>query len=581
MTFAQWAILGILLAMLTAYATERFRVELVAMGGLALGFVTGVVPVQTVFSGFANPAVITVVEILLVVAALSQSRVVDSFARRIIAHVRGETAVLALLCTMAASVSVFMNNIGALALFFPVTLSVCARLDIPPGRMLMPLSFATLLGGTCSLTGTPANLVVNDWMISETGRGFRYFDLALVGGPLTIAGLAWIVLAAPRLFRDLQSSKASGFDVGPSTFIVEMMVPEGSPLIGFRLPDADERYELYIHGVIRHGSHVFARRSDIVIAPEDLLLLQADFAQIDRLREQGVLLAPAPHYRKDTDGERIEAVVMPDSLLLGSRVSDIGVFAEHALQVIGLASRRHRVEGSFGDLQVGVGDVLILEGNRDALRDALTDCSLLPLSRHRPPRVNARTLTGVIVFGAGVLVSALELFPPEIAFGGVVLALAATRCLNLRTALQDLNWPIIVLLACMIPLGMAVQDTGAARVIANSIAGYMPTSEPVAVAALVLLMAIAITPFIDNVSTAVVLSPIAASIATRTGVAVEPLLMAVAVGASLDFLTPFGHHNNAVVMGAAGYRFADFPRLGGVLLAICFGIALLALAARL
>jgi di/tricarboxylate transporter len=154
-----------------------------------------------------------------------------------------------------------------------------------------------------------------------------------------------------------------------------------------------------------------------------------------------------------------------------------------------------------------------------------------------------------------------------------------TRSLNLRTALQDLNWSIVILLACMIPLGMAVQDTGAARVIANTIADYLPTTEPFAVAALVLLMAVAITPFIDNVSAAVVLSPIAAGIAARTGTPVAPLLMAVAVGASLDFLTPFGHHNNAVVMGAAGYRFLDFPKLGGPLLAICALVAILVLAA--
>ncbi|RYD89443.1 MAG: hypothetical protein EOP50_17515 [Sphingobacteriales bacterium] len=313
-----------------------------------------------------------------------------------------------------------------------------------------------------------------------------------------------------------------------------------------------------------------------MIAPDDLILLEGDFGQIEQLREQGAL-SPSYHDFAVIDGERIEAVVMPDSLLLGSRITDIRSFSDHAIQVVGLASRRHRIEGGFGDLQVGVGDVLILEGERGALREALYECSLLPLSRHRPPRVNIRAVTGVVIFGLGILASAFEFLPPEIAFGGVVIALAATRCLNLRTALQDLNWPIIVLLACMIPLGMAVQDTGAAQVIANSIVNYMPTNEPIAVAALVLLMAIGITPFIDNVSTAVVLSPIVVSIAARTGVPVEPLLMAVAVGASLDFLTPFGHHNNAVVMGAAGYKFADFPRLGGMLLAICFCTALLTL----
>jgi len=575
MNFEQWAIVGILLAMLAAYASERFRVELVAMTGLGLGYLTGAVPVHNLFAGFSSPALITVVEVLLVVSALSQTRVIDDFARRIVARTTSETAVLALLCAMAAAVSVFMNNIGALALFFPVALSVCARLDIPPGRMLMPLSFATLLGGTCSLTGTPANLVVNEWKVAETGSGFAYFELALIGVPVALAGLAWIVLAAPRVFRNLRSAGPTGFDAGPSQFLAEMAVPAGSPLIGRPLPDAESDFDLRVHGVMRGGAHVFARRGDIIVAAGDTLLLEAELGRLEQLRDGGALTGPAA---PGTGPERIEAVVMPDSLLLGSRIADIGLFAEHAVEVVALASRRHRIEGGFGDLQVGMGDVLILAGDREALRQAVADCGLLPLSRRRPQRPGGRAAPGVMTFAAGVLLCAFEIVPPAVAFGAVVIALAVTRSLNLRTALQDLNWSIVILLACMIPLGMAVQDTGAARIIANTIADYLPTTAPLGVAALVLLMAVAITPFIDNVSTAVVLSPIAAGIATRTGVPVEPLLMAVAIGASLDFLTPFGHHNNAVVMGAAGYRFLDFPKLGAPLLAICLVVAIAALA---
>ena len=205
MTFAQAAIVAILLGMLAAYATERFRVEIVALCGLAVAFLTGVVPVQNVFAGFASPAVITVVEVLLVVAALSRARVIDSFARRIVYHFHSERAVLAVICATGAFVSVFMNNIGALALMFPVAMSVCQRLNLSPARMLMPLSFATLLGGMCSLTGTPANLVVNQWLTSEAGRSFGYFQLALLGLPLAVAGLAWLIAAAPATQSQQQS----------------------------------------------------------------------------------------------------------------------------------------------------------------------------------------------------------------------------------------------------------------------------------------------------------------------------------------------------------------------------------------
>ena len=208
MSFDQVAIVGILLVMLVTYATERLRVELVAMAGLAAGFALGVVPAGEVFRGFATPAVITVAEVLLIVSALSSSRAVDDFARRILARTQSHTAVLAILCGTGAFVSIFMNNIGALALMFPVTLSVCARLNIAPGRMLMPLSFATLLTGTCSLTGTPANLIVNQWVTQETGSGMAYFDLAWLGGPVALAGLIWLLIAAPRYFRGMETADA-------------------------------------------------------------------------------------------------------------------------------------------------------------------------------------------------------------------------------------------------------------------------------------------------------------------------------------------------------------------------------------
>ncbi len=577
MTFAQAAIVAILLGMLVAYATERFRVELVALCGLAAGFVTGIVPVQNVFAGFASSAVITVVEVLLVVAALSRTRVIDSFARRIVYHFQTERTVLAIVCLTGAAVSVFMNNIGALALMFPVTMSVCQRLDISPARMLMPLSFATLLGGMCSLTGTPANLVVNQWLIGETGRGFGYFELAMLGGPLTLAGLVWIVAASPRTFaRFTESSTVS--DPSPVNFLAERRVPEGSPLIGLRLPQVEEEPGLFVHGVMREGAHVFARRSDIALAAGDIVVAEADLAVLDEL-EQSVRLV-SPHVIADTE-ERQEYVVMPESLLLGSRIGSVPLFAEHSLRVVGLSIRRGRIEGSFDDLQIGMGDVLVLSGERDDLRQIAAECSLLPLSSRRPSRFTGRAWISVGIFAIGILVTAFDLAPTEIAFGAVVIAMALAGNLNLRTALQDLNWSIVILLACMIPLGLAVEDTGAARLIANGIATYLPTAQPLVVGTTMLLLAVAITPFIDNVSTAAVLSPIAAGLASRTGTPIEPLLMAVAIGASLDFLTPFGHHNNAVVMGAAGYRFMDFPRFGVPLTILCFALAVFVLSLML
>ena len=577
MTFAQAAIVAILLTMLVAYASERFRVELVALGGLGAGFVTGIVPVQNVFAGFSSSAVMTVVEVLLIVSALARTRVIDSFARRIVHHFQSERAALAIVCTTGAVVSVFMNNIGALALMFPVTMSVCQRLGVSPARMLMPLSFATLLGGMCSLTGTPANLVANQWLIDETGRGFGYFELALLGGPLTIAGLAWIVSAAPLSFSRFTEG-SSAVEPSPTHLVAERRVAAGSDLVGQRLPQIEEEHGAYIHGVMRDGAHVFARRSDIALAAGDVVVVAAELAVLDELEETGQLVSDRP---QADASERQEYVVMPESLLLGSRIGGIASFADHSLRVVGLSIRRGRIEGSFDELQVGMGDVLVLAGERDDLRQIAEECSLLPLSSRRPVRLTGRAWLSVGMFALGIVATAFDLVPTEIAFGAVVVAMAFSGNLNLRTALQDLNWSIVILLACMIPLGLAVEDTGAAHLIANEIALYLPTNQPLVVGITMLLLAVLITPFIDNVSTTAVLSPVAAGLASRTGTPIEPLLMAVAIGASFDFLTPFGHHNNAVVMGAAGYRFSDFPRFGAPLTIVCFAVAVFVLALML
>lgn len=574
MSFEQGAILTILLVMLIAYATERFRVEVVALCGLTAGFALGVVPIESVFSGFASPAVITVIEILLVVAALSRTRIIDDFAQRIASRWESETGILLFLCATGATISVFMNNIGALALLFPVAISVCARLRIAPAKVLMPLSFATLLGGMCSLTGTPANLVVNEWVVNETGRNLGYFELGLIGGPLAVVGILWVALAGPRIFGRFLEGSAPVLDAGPTDFLAERTLVEGSEYAGRGLPELESGLGIRIHGVMRHGAHVFARRSDIVLAGGDTILVEGNIGRIEELEQSGAFDV----VRRETSNVFTEVVVMPESLLLGSRIEDAESYGMSDVKVLAIASRRGRVEGRFADLAISMGDVLLLGGEREAVRRLASECGLLILSPRRPAHQIQRAALPVSIFAAGVLATAFNLVPTQIAFGAVVLGLIVTGSLNLRNALQDLNWGIVVLLAAMIPLGIAVEETGAARLIANEIAAYLPSGEPLVVILAILALAVAITPFIDNVSTAIVLSPIAAGLATRTGTPVDPLLIAVAIGASLDFLTPFGHHNNAVVMGAGGYRFLDFSRLGAPLTALCLVTAVLAFA---
>lgn len=574
MMFEQAAIVLILGAMLVSFATERWRVEVVAVVGLAAGIATDVVPIGSAFDGFANPAVITVIEILLIVAVFKRSRVIDDFARRLATKVSSERALLAVLCFTAATISIFMNNIGALALMFPVALSLCERLKVEPGRILMALSFSTLLGGMCSLTGTPANLAVNQWMVSETGQGMGYFGLAKVGLPLVLVGVLWLVFVTPKVFSRFGRPSGKSGDAGMAQHILApRTLAATSPLAGQALSDIERRENITIHDVLRDGRHIFARRDTIRIQPGDLLLVEGEHTSLEALETVGMTRP-----RVLADGEMIvEGVIMPESLIVGSRVEDLIALSGEAVMVDGLVSRRGRVEGRFEDLQFSTGDVVGMVGRATDIQELARDAGLLLLSPRRPGDPPLRRGLGVGLFAAGVLATAFGLVPVEIAFGGVVLALMLVGALDLRHALAEINWRIVILLACMIPLGVAVETTGAARVLAGALMTALPGEQPILVISVVLLAGVALTPFIDNVSTAVVLSPIAAELAARTGMPLEPLLMAVAISASIDFLTPIGHHNNAIVMGAGGYRFGEFARLGAPLTAICLVTAVLLL----
>lgn len=574
MAFDQAAIVLILAAMLLSFASERFRIETVALVGLASAVAIGVVPIGSAFQGFSNSAVITVVEILLIVSVLARSRVIDEFARRLATKVSSERALLAVLCLTAATVSIFMNNIGALALMFPVALSLSQRLQVAPGRILMALSFSTLLGGMCSLTGTPANLAVNQWMIAQTGQGMAYFELAKVGLPLVLVGVGWLVLASPQIFARFGQAATDPARTRPKQRqLAPRTLAASSAWIGRTVADAELREDVAIHDVLRDGRHVFARRETIDLRPGDVLLVEAGQDQLEAL--EGMGLQPP---RALVDEELvIEGVIMPESLIVGSRVEDLAALSGDAVTVDALISRRGRVEGRFEDIQFSTGDVVSLAGRGERIRELAHEAGLLLLSPRRPSDPPLRRGLGVGLFGMGVLSTALGLLPVEIAFGGVVLALLLAGALDLRRALAEVNWRIVILLACMIPLGVAVETTGAARVMAGALVAALPSEQPMLIIAVVLAVGVLMTPFIDNVSTAVVLSPIAAELAARTGMPLEPLLMAVAISASIDFLTPIGHHNNAIVMGAGGYRFGEFARLGAPLTAICLITAVLLL----
>jgi len=556
MSFEQAAILVLLVGMLVFFALDSIRMELVAVGGLGLGVALGLVGPADAFTGFSSPAFITVVEILLIVQVLGRSGILDPLARRVTVIAGTETGILAALCLTTACLSVFMNNIGALALMLPVVTSVCKVKGLDSRRILMSVSFAALLGGLCSVIGTPANLIVSNQLAAATGQGFAFFDFAWAGVPAALSGIL-VLLVWPR--RDLQSGTAGPGRLPPQAFrtvVSEVEVPAGSRLVGAPVVET----EFGVHALRRGGANLLHHRRGTAIETGDVLLVETGLQHLESLLGEGSVVLP--HAARPAGRRRVEAVIMPESTLVGSRVGSLQPIHSRGIDVVAVATRTPRIEGSIADLRLSIGDVLYLSGEQEAVDAAIDEVDVLPLWPQPEAETSDIRWLPVAVFGGGVGLAAFGLASPPLAFGLVVLLQAAMGSLNLRKGLAELDWPILLMLAAMIPLGAAVETTGLAATLAGGLIAVLPSGHPPFIAAAMLVLAVVITPFVNNATTAVVLGPLAIGVAAASGVRPEALLMAVALGASIDFLTPIGHHNNTIVMGLAGYRFSDFLKAG-------------------
>ncbi|MBY5800280.1 SLC13 family permease [Rhizobium leguminosarum] len=573
MSFEQASLLILLLAMLIFFSLDRIRIEVVSIAGLLGGHALGLYPAEQIFAGFASPVVITVVEILLIVQVLARAKLFDSLAARFAAARPSGFKVIAGTSSLAGFMSIFMNNIGAFAITLPVALRLGTVLTIPRRQLVMPVSFAALLGGLVSLIGTPANLLVSDALAKATGTGFHFFDFAYVGLPVAIAGILLIAFRVQHLFPEPDETPAT---ISPAArrIVVERRIPDVSPLIGVRLTDCPARFAIKPYALIRDDNFAFGPLDQLVIAPGDVLLAEGADATFADLAATRALMADAHALGLQPDFTRIEAVVMPESTLVGSRVRSLEVFHSRGVAVTALSMRAPRIEGRFLDLQLSIGDILTLEGPRIAIGEALEESECLPLASTAPSEPVLLSWRPFALFACGVAASAAGL-RPDIAFAGVVLVLALLNHLNIRQAMADLNWPIIIMLASMIPIGQAVASTGAAETIAGWLSLVVPITHPLFGIALILFLAMALTPFVNNATVAIVLTPIALEFARAGRHAPDAYLIAVAAGASLDFLTPFGHHNNTLAMGIGGYRFSDFLRAGWPLAVASYGLALL------
>jgi di/tricarboxylate transporter len=578
MSWEQGAILLVLAGTLAVFVWDRWRYDVVAITSLMVCVLLGLIGPEAAFAGFSNPAVITVAAVLVISRALAGSGAIDALAGKLIGASSARFAHLASFSVLGALLSGFMNNIGALALLMPVALSTARRHGYSPGLLLMPLSFATLLGGMTTLIGTPPNLLISAFRAEATGQRFVLFDFAPTGLALSVAGIAYLLLIGWRLLPagDGPSRQDGAFEI--EDYVTEARVRPSSRVIGLDVAGYESSRNVHVLGVIREGRRLFGRMYAAVLQAEDILLLQADTATLERTIEGDQLELVERDKREAPEGaepDLVEAVVLPNALVQGSSPLSLDLRRRYGIHLIAAARQGRRFEGRLRDATLSTGDVLLLEGEPTRLRAALADLGCLPLERRKLALEPRRVALPIGLFAAGIAAAASGLLPVAAAFTLVVVAMVLLQVIRPAQVYQGIDWPVIVLLGAMIPLGDALQDTDAAQLIAGSILMISGEIGPLVVLGAVLLMTMAITPVLNNAATAVIMAPIVISIAARMGVSPDPFLIAVAIGASSDFLTPFGHHNNTIIMGPGGYRFGDFWRVGLGLELVVIAVALL------
>ena len=550
----------------------RWRYDLVAFVALLIALLTGVVPADRAFSGFGHPATVIIALVLVVSRGLSNSGVIEALGRFVVDASRRLSAHIGIMSALAASLSAMMNNVAALALLMPLDIQAAKKAERSPSLSLMPLSFASILGGMITLIGTPPNIVIAEFRNDALGESFSMFDFAPVGLACAIVGVSYVAFIGWRLLpanRRVQDAGKDLFDL--ANYIAEVRVPEGSPIIGKRVRELDElagKSDVEIVGLTRRGRRMPGLARTAEIRAGDILVLEASPDSLDEAlgslkleyvgKGEGVL--------EDDDLTLNEVVVPESSFLAGRSAMSVRLLYRFRVALVGVSRQGQRFRDHVRQLVLKPGDVLLLLGPDERLQDITGRLGLLPLA-DRGQRVLQRNKAGIAVatFAAAIVLASLGLVYLPVALGCVAAVYVLLSIVPIREVYQSIEWPVIVLLGSMIPIGSALQTTGGTALIADGILSLSSGLAPAFVLALLIVVTMTLSDVMNNTATAVIAAPVAIDIAARLDVNADAFLMGVAVAASCAFLTPIGHKNNTLILGPGGYRFGDYWRMGLVL----------------
>ena len=585
MTLEQGLAFAVLIGTVALFIWGRLRYDLVAMLGLLVGILVGIVPTEEAFSGFSDDIVIVIASALVVSAAVERTGVVESLVRPLERYMRSTGAQIAVLGSAVTALSAFVKNIGALAIFIPIAVQFSRRGKVPVSRLLMPLSFGSLLGGLMTLIGTSPNIIVARMREEILGEPFKMFDFLPVGLGLAAAGVAFLTVGWRLLPAERRGRAQDAFEL--EDFTTEAVLPAGSPMVGKTVIDLEKLVEdaVTVIAIIRERWRRYVPAGHWVLFADDVLVLEGDANElkkvVDKAKLQLVGHADLPKEPQQADEIGVvEAVVLERSDLVGSSAEQMQLRQRYRVNLLAIRRAGRRIAQRLRRVRFQPGDVIVLQGALDTMPETLADLGCLPLAQ-RNIRLGEqrRAAVSIPILAAAMILVSLQLVPVSVAFFGAATLVVLTGALTLRETYEAIPWPIIVLIGALLPLSEAVQRTGGSGLMAGFLADFAAGLPPIGALAITITAAMAVTPFLNNAATVLVMAPVAAGVARNLGLSADPFLMAVAIGAACDFLTPIGHQCNTLVMGPGGYRFGDYWRLGLPLsiLVVALGSVLIAM----
>lgn len=573
--FQQIIVFSVIGLILFLFMDGRIRYEFVSMIGLLLLALTGIIRPEEAFAGFGHPAVITVASVLVISKALIKSGVIEN----IVSILNGKTESLLLktmgLMVVTALLSAFMNNVGALALILPVAIRIAKDSEISPSQLLMPVAFSSLLGGMVTVIGTPPNLIVSNYREQATGVAFEFFDFAPIGLAILIVGVLFTVFLGIRLIPKRKSQDDSSiFNIGK--YLSEIVITSTSKIVGKRIRDfySEFKLEIEVLSIVRGDRKIIVPSANEILMEGDILLVKADGLELtDLVNRTEVALKGAKidfiesiPFLKSREFSLVEVVLRDDSLLIGRTAMDVRLRNRYNVNLVAVSRRGTISFSRLKNFRFKAGDILLLQVPVGIIPDIYDKLSCLPLAERsidiETKREKSKQYLPISLFILGIILTTLGLVPVQISFATVAILLAVTKQITPREFYEAIEWPTIILLGSLLPLGQALQTSGASTTIAKILMHVSNLVSPAWMVAILMVITIVITNLISSTATAVLMGPIALSLAEFIGVSPDPFLMGVCIASSSAFLTPIGHQSNMLVMGPGGYKFTDYWRVG-------------------